>query len=287
MARHLVLLGDSIFDNGAYIEPGQADVGAHLKRKCPSGWRLDMRAVDGAVADDIVGQLSSPVSKPCTFVLSVGGNDALMHLNMVTEASDLLSFYEIKEAFRDRYTQALDLILYHCQPLIVCTIYNPQFYDRGLQKLAAVGLSFFNDVITEEALRRQLPIIDLREICSEPEAFANDIEPSEVGGDLIAKAILSKITPAKIVPELPRLIIRLDDGEELIFERNQLEHRQDAYIRKKVAEIGVNLEGSPWGSSPHRIFQARNDANSKMENFDNHDKAVNWILRELSLEAFK
>ncbi len=62
MTKHLVLLGDSIFDNRAYVEPEQADVMAHLKRKWPSGWALDMRAVDRSVADDIVGQLSSPVA---------------------------------------------------------------------------------------------------------------------------------------------------------------------------------------------------------------------------------
>jgi hypothetical protein len=37
-------------------------VTAHLKRKWPSGWALDMRAVDASVADDIVGQFSSPVA---------------------------------------------------------------------------------------------------------------------------------------------------------------------------------------------------------------------------------
>ena len=194
MTRHLVLLGDSILDNGAYVEPGQADVMAHLKRKCPSGWALEMRAVDGSVADDIAGQLSNPVPKPCTFVLSVGGNDALTHLDMVTEAPDLLVFHKIREAFRDRYTQALDLIVGHGQPLIVCTIYNPSFGDRELQKLAEAGLTFFNDVITEEALRRRLPIIDLREVCFEPKAFANEIEPSEFGGDLITDAILSHLS---------------------------------------------------------------------------------------------
>ncbi len=197
MTKHLVLLGDSIFDNGVYVEPGQADVTAHLRRKLELlGWTLDMRAVDGAVASSVEGQLThSPVVTPCTFVLSVGGNDALTHLNMVTEAPDLLAFYEIREAFRDRYAQALDLILGHGQPLIVCTIYNPKFYDQELQKLAEAGLSFFNDVITEEALRRHSPILDLREVCSEPEAFANDIEPSEVGGDLITDAILSQLSP--------------------------------------------------------------------------------------------
>ncbi len=201
LTKHLVLLGDSIFDNGAYVEPGQADVTTHLKRKCPSGWVLDMRAVDGSVADDIVGQLSSPVSKPCMFLLSVGGNDALGHLDMILDtASDrsvgaiLGAFHEIREEFRERYTRVLDLIVSHSQPLIVCTIYNPQFPEQDIQMLAETSLSFFNDVITEEALRRRLPIIDLREVCSEPDAFANPIEPSEVGGDLIADAILSHLS---------------------------------------------------------------------------------------------
>ncbi len=160
-----------------------------------------MRAVDGSVADDIVGQLSSPVSKPCMFLLSVGGNDAFGHLDMVLDtASDrsvgaiLGAFHEIREEFRERYTRVLDLIVSHSQPLIVCTIYNPQFPEQDIQMLAETSLSFFNDVITEEALRRRLPIIDLREVCSEPEAFANPIEPSEVGGDLIADAILSHLS---------------------------------------------------------------------------------------------
>ena len=59
--------------------------------------------------------------------------------------------------------------------------------------LAETALSFFNDVITEEALRRSVPIIDLREVCSESSAFANPIEPSEVGGDLITDAIISTL----------------------------------------------------------------------------------------------
>ena len=39
-----------------------------------------------------------------------------------------------------------------------------------------------------------LPIIDLREVCAKSEAFANDIEPSELGGDLITDAILSHLS---------------------------------------------------------------------------------------------
>ena len=75
----------------------------------------------------------------------------------------------------------------------MCTIYNPKMSEPTVQKIAETGLSFFNDVICEEALRLQLPIIDLRDVCSDESAFANPIEPSEIGGDLITDAIISKL----------------------------------------------------------------------------------------------
>ena len=202
MSKNLLLLGDSIFDNGVYVRPGEEDVTAHLKRKLePMGWTIDMRAVDGNLVEHIQAQLDTqPVPKPCVFVLSAGGNNALGYLDSIQNtaldhsiASVLMGFNEIRERFRRSYVDAIDAILAHGQPLIVCTIYNPKFPDPNLQMLAETGLSFFNDVIVEEALKRNLPIIDLRDVCSENDAFANPIAPSEIGGDLITESIISKI----------------------------------------------------------------------------------------------
>ena len=202
MVKHLILIGDSVFDNGAYVLPGEADVSTHLKRKLkPPGWSIDVRAVDGDVVADVERQIySKPIPKPCIFVLSVGGNDALNHIDILqgtipdrSMASALMRFREIRENFRKKYSIALDAILDQEQPLITCTIYNPKFPEADLQALAETALSFFNDVITEEALRRKVPIIDLRDVCSEPTAFANPIEPSEIGGDLITNAIISHL----------------------------------------------------------------------------------------------
>ena len=199
---HLILLGDSVFDNGVYVQPGQADVTTHLNAKLkPKGWTIDVRAVDGHVVSNIEGQLGSePIPKPCTFVLSAGGNDALGHIHLLQEpipdgtmASALMLFHGIKERFRGQYANALDLILGHEQPLIVCTIYNPRYPESDLQALAKTALSFFNDVITEEALRKGVPIIDLRDVCSDPPDFANPIEPSEIGGDKITDAIITHL----------------------------------------------------------------------------------------------
>ena len=195
----MVLLGDSVFDNGVYVNPGEADVTTHLRRKLePLEGKLDMRAIDGAVVDEVEHQLEvRPFPLPCLFVLSVGGNDALGHVDLVGDVTSkrsiaevLFLFNQIREEFRASYAKLLDRILIYEQPLVVCTIYNPQFTEPDLQKLAETGLSFFNDVITEEVLRRRLPIIDLRDVCFSPEAFANPIEPSEYGGDLITDAII-------------------------------------------------------------------------------------------------
>ena len=205
MTQNLILLGDSIFDNGAYVDPGQSDVTVQLTRKLqPLGWTLDMRAVDGHMVSDVEYQLTQkPVNPPGMFVLSVGGNDALEHLDMVQDltadksvAEVLVNFSHVRKEFRKIYTKLLDRILEHEQPLAVCTIYNPKFPEPDVQILAETGLSFFNDVITEEALRRHLSIIDLRDVCSHSLAFANPIEPSEVGGDLITNAIIALLPAA-------------------------------------------------------------------------------------------
>ena len=194
MSKQLILLGDSIFDNGVYVGPGQDDVTAHLQRKiADTDWTLDQRAVDGAVVASVLHQLSSkPISKPCTFVMSAGGNDALGHVGEILHLK-LSDFHAIKEAFRSRYVKTLNSILAYEQPLIVCTIYNPKYPNPEMQVMAEAGLSFFNDVITQEALRLELPIIDLREVCASKKAFANPIEPSEIGGDLITNTIVSHL----------------------------------------------------------------------------------------------
>ena len=43
-AKHLILLGDSVFDNGVYVDPGQADVTDHLRRKIElKGWSIEVK----------------------------------------------------------------------------------------------------------------------------------------------------------------------------------------------------------------------------------------------------
>ena len=73
---HVVLLGDSIFDNAAYVAGGP-DVVRQLRDILPSGWRATLNALDGAVIADLPQQLQKLPSDATHLVVSVGGNDAL------------------------------------------------------------------------------------------------------------------------------------------------------------------------------------------------------------------
>ncbi len=50
--NHIVLLGDSIFDNKSYVRGG-LDVVAHLRRQMPAEWKATLRAIDGNVVENV------------------------------------------------------------------------------------------------------------------------------------------------------------------------------------------------------------------------------------------
>jgi lysophospholipase L1-like esterase len=202
MARRLVLLGDSIFDNGAYVQPGEPDVAAHLRaRMPPADWQVELRAVDGSIVKQVPAQLTAAAVEPSDiFVMSAGGNDALGSIQLLSDPTPytfsqvLAHLYKMKESFRADYAAALDHVLAHERPTVVCTVYNPHFDEELLQHTAEAALSIFNDVIMQEAVRRRVPMIDLRLVCTEAVHFANPIEPSNEGGARIAEAIISAVT---------------------------------------------------------------------------------------------
>ena len=194
---HIVLLGDSIFDNGAYVSGGP-DVVEQLRPSLPARWTATLCAVDGAVARDVAAQLGRLPPDASHLVVSVGGNDALgasgilgARVGLVGEA--VLMLAEVQERFADDYAAMLEAVLGVGLPVAVCTIYDtpPSAPDHRIIKSA---LSLFNDVISRAAFSRGLPLIDLRLICAEEEDYANPIEPSVAGGAKIAAAIASLVS---------------------------------------------------------------------------------------------
>jgi hypothetical protein len=74
---HVVLLGDSIFDNALYV-PDRPPVIEQVRRGLPTGWKATLLAVDGHTVEHISTQLPRIPTDATHLVLSIGGNNALM-----------------------------------------------------------------------------------------------------------------------------------------------------------------------------------------------------------------
>src|SRR5271168_3107346 len=84
---HVVLLGDSIFDNAAYVGPRGTPVIAWLRQELPAGWRATLGAIDGSTTHDIPEQLRDLPAKASHLVVSIGGNNALFNKNVLSESA--------------------------------------------------------------------------------------------------------------------------------------------------------------------------------------------------------
>lgn len=186
----VVLLGDSVFDNAAYVRGGP-DVATQLRAVLPEEWKVSLLAIDGAVLEDIPRELPRVPSGATHVALSIGGNDALRHADLL-EASigvDVLArIADAAAAFGPRYENCLKAVADLGLPLITCTIYEGNL-GGSLQKRAIGAVAAFNDRIQRSALRLGVPVLELRDLFTSPEDYANPIEPSVRGGEKMARAI--------------------------------------------------------------------------------------------------
>jgi hypothetical protein len=193
--KHLVLLGDSIFDNAAYVAGGPAVID-QVGGKLPAGWRATLLAVDGSMAGDVSAQIKRLPGDATHLALSVGGNDALGVLEQIYSPTALPMLHALKvladvqERFAAQYMKVVDALIGTGKPLLICTI-----YDRvpGLSHELRSALSLFNDLIVRTGVKSGVPILDLREICTDHADYStlSPIEPSVVGGNKIAGRLVS------------------------------------------------------------------------------------------------
>jgi hypothetical protein len=195
---HIVLLGDSIFDNTRYTEGGP-DVISQVRQLLPTGWRGSLLAVDGATTEQVPSQLQSVPSDASHLVLSVGGNDALMNSGILHAPADSTSqalavLADVSDGFEEKYRGAVGACRQLRLPLALCTIYNGCFPDVDFQRSVSTALMVFNDVILRVGIEFSLAVIDLRFVCSSTADYANPIEPSSVGGAKIARTIVNLVS---------------------------------------------------------------------------------------------
>jgi hypothetical protein len=207
---HICLLGDSIFDNAAYVGGGP-DVVTQLRATLPAGWTATLLAVDGAVIDDVHRQLGRLPADATHLVVSAGGNDALGHSDLLdrraTSSPQVLGWLaDAAEAFEARYRRMLDALLARRLPLTLCTIYNGNL-EAPTQRLATTALAVFDDAIIRAATERSLAVIELRLVCTKPSDYANPIEPSVQGGAKIARTIARALTSSDAQARGARVLI--------------------------------------------------------------------------------
>jgi len=196
MSNHVVLLGDSIFDNRAYTG-GEPSVIEHLRAALPEPWKATLCAVDGATTAGLAAQLARVPRDASHLVISVGGNDALQNSDLLdtpvrSTAEALALFARRVGSFEESYREAVEGALGLGLDTTLCTIYNGNL-DAAQAPLARVALMTFNDVILRAAFGRGLSVIDLRLVCTEAEDYANPIEPSGRGGRKISEAIAQSL----------------------------------------------------------------------------------------------
>jgi hypothetical protein len=194
---HVVLLGDSSFDNARYV-PDRPPVIEQLRQALPRDWRATLLAVDGHITEDVAKQLEALPADATHLVVSAGGNDALSETSILSEAvgtvGEALSLMqEVRARFRDSYRAMLQALAAVGKPTALCTVYDT---IPGLGPGEQAALGQFNEIILREVIGAGLPVIDLRLVCDRPADYSHvsPIEPSMVGGAKIVRVIAEVVT---------------------------------------------------------------------------------------------
>jgi hypothetical protein len=194
-----VLLGDSVLDPEHYVGRNP-DVAQNLSRMLGDRWRVSLLARDGATTDTLRFQAVQIPADATALVVSIGGNDANHYSFMLrdpvtyTMREALGKLWFMAEVFASNYVDAVSPLLRLGVPVTVCTIYDCDFPPGEAEPIKA-ALAIFNDVILRFAFLHDLPVLDLRAVCTEPEDYTMYIEPSAEGSEKIAQAISSRMIP--------------------------------------------------------------------------------------------
>lgn len=194
---HIVLLGDSIFDNAAYVPGGPPVIEQVCQILADTGDRASLLAIDGDCIEDVALQLQHLPQDATHLFISVGGNDTLRYGDQLQHMDASLpevmnQLATMKLEFSQTYQQMVDMVLALKRPTTLCTIYDQcPTPNPVLRLLAFTALSLFNDCITRQAIQAGLPLIDLRLVCNEARDYSSlsPIEPSVAGGQKIARCI--------------------------------------------------------------------------------------------------
>ena len=192
------LLGDSIIDNKIYVGPHELSVTEHLHNLCDDV--INSIAVDGHTTKDVIhNQLDLLPQYSTHQVLSIGGNDLLQNMYFLKNRERLSANEVFEQAvgimapIKRRYQTIVEKLSLQNSNILLCTVYegnllnDPLLYDIALSSKAMV--SMLNDIVYSTANIFNAEVLELRNIFTKPQDYANPIEPSHIGGSKFALEI--------------------------------------------------------------------------------------------------
>ena len=197
---YVSLLGDSIIDNKVYVHPGEFSVKEHLEDQ--SGYVFNQLAVDGHTTSDVIEHQLDKVNNNLTThnVLSIGGNDLLGHLGFLKNNIELTAIEILEQAvvllapIKNRYRTIVKNLSQQNPNLLLCTVYEGNLVGDSFYSDVAFAskamVSMFNDIVFNTGSSFKADVLELRNIFTTPDDYANPIEPSHIGGKKLSKEIL-------------------------------------------------------------------------------------------------
>lgn len=192
------LLGDSIIDNKVYVGEGELSVTEHLQHNSSSNFT--MIAVDGDTTEDVLENQLDNLKEPVShIVLSIGGNDLLQNLHLLQDETSGMKFALEKSSdligeIQENYTKILQHLSNYDAKVLLCTVYEGDLKSDVMlaqfDKAGQAMLKMHNDTVYYLASKFEVDVLELRNIFTNEEDYANPIEPSHIGGEKLAKAII-------------------------------------------------------------------------------------------------
>lgn len=207
MSRHVVLFGDSILDNAAYVDGGP-DVATQLRAVLNPDDRVTLKAIDGSISEQVERHLGDCPEDATHVIVSSGGNDILHHAALLeqpcgTMAAAMAVLGEARAVFEPAHRSLVDTAAMLDLPVAMCTI-----YDANMGPHITIAMAIFNDAITRHIHSAAIDLIDLRLVCEQSTDYANPIEPSVAGGAKIAAVIAEYVNSVEQKSDRTRVFAR-------------------------------------------------------------------------------
>ena len=196
------LLGDSIIDNKVYVKENELSVKEHLEHN--SSHLYTQLAVDGHTTKDVLRfQLNSLPNLATHQVISMGGNDLLNHISFLKSKVELTPKEVMEQAvcklapIKHRYRSIVKKLSQQDSNILLCTVYegnlSSDIFYRDISFASMAMVSMLNDIIFSTGATFNVDVLELRNIFTEEQDYANPIEPSHIGGMKLASRILDWI----------------------------------------------------------------------------------------------